>query len=129
MLEVRGVIIASRLTPDDELPRKDGKDVADELGGRYLLRYMLPHQTGQFTNGSTARHYVTPTPYAPEETVTWLYLPKPDGERTFVMLFDPAKIPFILGPRWVRLGNGIEYILSEGFPKDAVVGGWELTVE
>jgi hypothetical protein len=46
MLEVRGVIIASRLTPDDELPRKDGKDVADELGGRYLLRYMLPHQTG-----------------------------------------------------------------------------------
>ena len=121
--------IAARVTPDDSLPLKSGRDVALELGGRYLLRYMLPHQVDQFREGSRARHFVTPTPYSPEDTVSWLYLPKPTGDRPFVLLLDPASIPSLQGPRWVRLGNGIEYILPQGFPREAIVAGWELKVE
>jgi len=53
MIEVvRGIVIAARATPHEELPRKDGSAVAAELGGRYLLRYLLPHQVGLFANGS-----------------------------------------------------------------------------
>jgi len=129
MLEVvRRVRIAADVTPDDSLPMRLGGDVAIELGGRYLLRYMLPRQVGKYALGSDDRHYVTPTPYSPEDTVSWLYLPKPSEKRPYVMLLDPAKIPYVQGPRWARLGKGIEYILPRGFPREAVVGGWELEV-
>ena len=130
MLEVvRRVRIASRVTPDDSLANRLGRDVAIELGGRYLLRYMFPYQVGQYAQGSQDRHFVTPTAYSPEDAVSWLYLPKPTGKRPFVMLLDPAKIPYVRGPRWVRLGNGIEYLLPRGFPGEAVVVGWELEVK
>lgn len=129
MLEaVRRVRIASRVAPDDSLPIRLGRDIAIELGGRYLLRYMFPHQVGQYALGSQDRHFVTPTAYSPEDAVSWLYLPKPTGKRPFVMLLDPAKVPYAQGPRWVRLGNGIEYILPRGFPGEAVGAGWELEV-
>ncbi len=129
MLEVvRRVEIAAGVTPDDSLPPKSGRDVAIELGGRYLLRYMLPRQVGKYALGSPDRHFVTPTAYSPEDTVSWLYLPKPNEKRRYVMLLDPAKIPYVQGPRWVHLGKGIEYILPHGFPREAVVGRWELEV-
>jgi len=131
MLEaIRGVTIYHRLTPDAQLPQKNGQQVTDELGGRYLLRYLLPHQVGLFTTGSTHRQYVTPTAYAPGETIYWLALPAPRQPRTYVLVLDPRKMPNteILGPRWVRLGTGIEYILPGGFPSGAVVGGWEIRV-
>ena len=63
--------------------RRARRQVADEIGGRYLLRYLLPHQVGQFSNGSAETHYVTPTPYAPEETVHYLALPEPDQPRSY----------------------------------------------
>jgi hypothetical protein len=130
MLEiVRRVRIARRVTPDANLPVKRGQVVAQELGGRYLLRYMLPHQVGQLQEGSRARQFVTPTPYSADDIVSWLYLPKPTGRREFVLLLDPGKIAVIQGPRWVRLGNGIEYILPEGFQREAIVAGWELNME
>jgi len=129
MLEVvRRVRIADSVTPDDFLPMRLGREIALELGGRYLLRYMLSHQVGQYALGSQDRHFVTPTAYSPEDAVSWLYLPKPSEKRPFVMLLNPAKIPYVRGPRWVRLGNGIEYILPRGFPREAVVAGWELEV-
>ncbi len=129
MLEgARGVPIAPRTIPDSRLPTRPGPDVAKELGGRYLLRYLLPHQVGDFRFGSDKRHYATPTPYAPEETVSWLYLPSPAQARCFVMLLDPSRILEIQGPRWVRLGKGIEYVLPKGFKREAIVGGWELEV-
>jgi hypothetical protein len=129
MLEVqRARPIASRDTPDSQLKRRSGADVATELGNRYLLRYLLAHQLGQFRNGSSRKHYVTPTPYSAEETISWLALPQPTEPRTYVMLLDPARISVILGPRWVRLGKGIEYVLPDGFPQDAIVLGWEVAV-
>jgi hypothetical protein len=128
-LEVsRGVVIAPRRQEDYALTVRYGPDVAQELGGRYLLRYILPEQVNQFADGSTATHHVTPTPYAPRDTVSYLALPKPVAPRLYVMLLDPARIPYIQGPRWIRLGKGIEYILPRGFPKDALVMPWEVEV-
>lgn len=129
MLEVaRNVAIAPRPTPDAQLPRKTGSQVSAELGGRYLLRYLLPQQVGTYRRGSTQRHWATPTPYAPEETVSWLALPSPTQARLFVLLLDPAKIDDIWGPRWVRFGKGIEYLLPRGFPDGALALPWELPV-
>jgi hypothetical protein len=41
-------------------------------------------------------------------------------------LLKPWEIKDILGPRWIALGKGIEYLLPDGFPKEAVALGWEL---
>ena len=130
ILEVRaGLVIAPRTTPDDKLRATDGNTVAAELGGRYLLRYMLPRQVGQFRDGTALPQCATPTPYAPEETVSWLFLPAPDEDRMYVMVLDASRIDRILGPRWVRCGKGIEYLLPNGFPKGAIVAwGWEMQV-
>jgi len=89
---------------------------------------MLPAQLGRFRDGTSDPQYVTPTPYAPEETVSWLFLPRPESDRLFVMALDASKIPQIQGPRWVRCGKGIEYMLPAGFPRDAIVWNWEMQV-
>ena len=125
---VRGVPISPRDRADQLLPIRAGSEVARELGGRYLLRYILPDQAGQFVDGSDTPHHVTPTPYAPRDTVSYLALPKPGAARLLVMLLDPERVPYIQGPRWIRLGKGIEYILPNGFPKDALVWPWEVSV-
>jgi len=130
MLEnrINPVQIAASTMPDNQLPIKSGADVLRELKGRYLLRYLLPHQIGLYINGSNDQHWVTPTPYTPEETISWLALPNPSLPRTFVMLLDPSKIDEIKGPRWVRLGKGIEYLLHQGFPPEALLLSWPLQV-
>ena len=125
------VVIAARPTPDGGLPRKNGGQVAAELGGRYLLRYLLPHQVGLYRHGSADPHCATPTPYAAADTVSWLKLPRARQDRPFVMFLDPAQISEIWGPRWVRFGKGIEYLLPRGFPQNAMVpvgSAWEVPV-
>ncbi|MDA2916627.1 hypothetical protein MYX64_07300 [Nitrospinae bacterium AH_259_B05_G02_I21] len=129
MLELlRGVLISPRGTLDGDILDKTGGEVYDELGGRYLLRYLLPRQVGMFNRGSSLRHYTTPTPYAPEDTITYLNLPTPREGREYVMALDPSKIPTIKGPRWVEGGIGIEYLLPNGFPDTSVVWSWEKKV-
>lgn len=128
MLHVQGVAIADENTPDNALPSKKGRDVAKHHGRRYLLRYLLPAQVGQYAGGSSARHFVTPTPIRPSHTVQFLTLPAPSRPRTHVLLIDLDKVDLVLGPRRVRFGRGIEYILPNGFPPDAVVVGWEVEI-
>lgn len=128
MLSRKGVTILGRNTPETALPVKRGSDVAFELGGRYLLRYMLKPQVGEFCGGSSVSHWVTPTPLAPADLPAYLALPHPTGKRTHVMFLDPALIPEIHGPRWVEGGKGIEYLLPHGFPGEAVFVGWEIEV-
>jgi hypothetical protein len=135
MLELaKGIAIASAWTPAGDLPDKTGAEVAEELGGRYLLRYLLPNQVGQFVDGSIAQHFATPTPYAPEETVSYLALPAPTQPRTHVIVLDPGAIPRVLGPQRVRGAQGIQYVLPDGFPKAAIVvpgssgSAWEIAV-
>jgi hypothetical protein len=125
---VRGTI-ASRRTKDDSLPIKTGMQVWQELGGRWLLHYLPLDQIGAFTDGSVRKHFVTPTAYAPEDSVSYLDLPAPQRPRTHVLLLDPRIIQRIAGPRWVRLGIGIEYFLPDGFPKEALIQTWAMVVK
>ena len=124
-----GVRIAPSSMDEDDLPEKTGPQVADELGGRYLLRYVLPEQVRKFSDGSSERHLVTCTPYSPEETIAQLYLPRDTEPRTYVFLLRPSKLKKVSGPRWVEGGNGIEYLLPEGFGKDALVRPWAMPLE
>ena len=119
----------------DLLPRVP--DPAAQLGSRLLLRYLLPEQVGEFTGGTDRAQYVTPTAYAPGETISWLALPPATGPRTWVLLLDPAFLRDVRGPRWIHFGGGIEYVLPYGFPAEAVAeigagpagaGRWELEV-
>jgi hypothetical protein len=114
-------------------------NISSHLGERYLLRYLLPHQVGTLLNGTPRRQYVTPTPYAPEETGSWLALPSPNQPRPYVLLLDPTQLRDVYGPRWVQMGGGIEYILAQGFRPGAIVNmspdpsttppRWELEVK
>jgi hypothetical protein len=115
-------------TPQNYLRRATGRQVAQELGGRVLLRYVLPHQLGAFTSGSRRAHYVTPTPYAPTEAGRWLALPRVGDPRTHVLWLNPGGIRQIWGPRWVLGGRGIEYFLPQGFGRKALVIDWEVEI-
>jgi hypothetical protein len=95
-------------------------NLSTQLSGRYLLRYLLPHQLGRFLNGTSTRQYVTPTPYAPEETASWLALPAPDQPRPYDLVLDPTQLHDVFRPRWVQMGGGIEYILNTGFLSNAI---------
>jgi hypothetical protein len=125
MLRNSGVRIAESHVIDSALPRKSGSEVAQELGGRYLLRYLSRQQIGQYARGHGGIHWVTPTPYSSRDCMTWLNLPAPDKPRTHALLLDPERIPSIAGPRWIEGGLGIEYMLPDGFPAEALVFEWE----
>jgi len=120
MLFGRAVNVFPPHTPIEAMPVRSGPAVSEELGGRYLLRYLLRDQYSLFNSGSALQHFTTPTPYSPAETVSCLALPNP-ASRDFVLFLGPAKIPAIRGPGRVRLGKGIEYILPNGFPKSALL--------
>jgi hypothetical protein len=114
--------IAARPQSVEMMPDRSGTDVAQELGGRLLVRYLVPAQTAEFTNGSTDRdHWVTPTAIAPENVISWLALYAPRVKREHALILDPVEIEVVRGPGWIRFGQGIEYYLPAGFPKAAVV--------
>lgn len=113
------------------------RDLVTELGGRLLLRYLLPEQVGELTRGTARPQCVTPTPYAPGETISWLGLPPASGPRTWVLLLDSHYLDDVRGPRWIQFGGGIEYVLPHGFSAEAVAdvapgprgsARWELEV-
>lgn len=110
--------IARRGTPDNMLLTVAGSVVADELGGRYLVRYASQPGGLRDAAGRTASVYVSPTPFAPTEAVRWLALPRRVG---FYLLLDAAFVPQIAGPRYVQFGQGLEFLLPTGFPAAAVV--------
>jgi hypothetical protein len=119
-IEATGAI-APRSQDVETMPDRAGADIADELGGRLLVRYLTDSQVGLYTSGSTDRdHWVTPTPVGPEDAASWLALLAPHHPRTHALLLDPRHIDLIRGPAWIRLGQGIEYHLPGGFPADAV---------
>jgi hypothetical protein len=116
-------------------PRRPGAEVARELGGRMLVRYLTPAQQGRFLAGTTEQTFVTPTAYSPEEAITYLVLPAPTVPRTLALVLDPTRIEWIIGPMWAADGRGIQYILPEGFPREAIIVpgapgmSWEVSVD
>jgi hypothetical protein len=115
-------------TPDMFLPRWTGPDLRELLGERRLCRYVVPADVGTFTAGSTRPHWVTPTPYSPDEVTSYLFLPNPLSVRSHVLLLEPALISIAFGPKQVLAGAGIEFFLPQGFPGSAVVDRWEMEV-
>ena len=128
MIERAGTTIAPATTLDAHLPRRAGSDVSRELGGRFLIRYMLHRQLGSFRGGSTAKHFVTPTPLSVASVGPYLALPSVSEPRPFALLIDAAAVTVVQGPRWVRGGDGIEYLLPDGFRPDALALPWEIQI-
>lgn len=114
--------IVSRGESIEFMPGRPGTDVATELGGRLLIRYLTASQVSEFNDGSTDRgHWVTTTAISPEDVVFWLALFSPLVPRQHALLLDPSQISEIRGPAWIRVGAGIEYFLPHGFAKAAIV--------
>ncbi len=109
------------------MPNRAGADVAAELAGRALLRYV---DIARFhEKGSSGKVFVTPTPYSPEDLLSALALPAPHLLRSYALWLDPALIDVIKGPRWVLGGTGIEYLLPNGYPERAIMPpGWGVEV-
>lgn len=129
MLIANGAVIHSPNISDAALAPRTGSEVARELGGRYLLRYVRPHQLGTLIGGSARAQWVTPTPYSRTAVARWLALPNPLDPPRHALVLDPEAIAVLAGPRLVRLGGGIEYFLPQGFSRDAIVApGWEVEV-
>ncbi len=111
------VPVVSAGTPDIDLPTLSGAELAHILNGRFLIRYLLERQLGTFLSGSAEHCYVTPTPYSSEECIGYLSLPEPLMRREHALLIRPDKLVEVIGPRRVRLGGGIEFILPGGLPQ------------
>jgi hypothetical protein len=127
MLALRSAYIYPSHTPLSAMPNRTGAAISTELGGRFLLRYLVRKQYHQFLTASTSVHFTTPTPYSPTEVISWLALPTPT-RRDYTLFLDPAKLSDVRGPRRVLLGGGIEYVLMAGFPAAALVVAWPLPV-
>ncbi|MER6368267.1 hypothetical protein ABT255_07785 [Streptomyces mirabilis] len=116
-------------TPIANLPKKSGVEVYEEIGHRQLIRFLTPDQNGAFRKGSGEKHFTTPTPYPADEVIEILHLPGIDKPRLWALILDPRKIPTILGPRLVRWGFAVEYVLPDGFPQEALIESlWEVRV-
>jgi hypothetical protein len=64
---IAGLHIAPPETRIDQMIAKDGPTVAQEIGSRYLLKYLLSVQVGRFLTGTSDSQHVTPTPFSREE--------------------------------------------------------------
>lgn len=105
------------------LPNRSGDEVAEELNGRLLLRYVTDDAVREALDGRIGvPTYVTPTPYAVQDVAAYLALPMPDLARGHVILIDPSGVEQIAGPCQVAAGQGIEYLLPHGYPETAIVG-------
>lgn len=105
----------------DPPPPRPGITIARELSGRLLINYLAPWQVRLFTHGRSGTVYATPTPYSPEEAVQYLLYPPDDGLREFAFLIDPGKVDVIVGPMRVAVNAGIQYVLPNGLPEEAIV--------
>lgn len=123
-LVARGVEVHPPLEPGIPAPlRRPGAEIAAELGGRKLLRFLTRRQVHRhlFVKGTTTETFVTPTANAPQDVAAWLLLPSPEQRRSHVLILEPQAIPWIQGPLWVGWGKGIQCILPDGFPQSAII--------
>ena len=131
MLGRHSVVIYPPWTHNSALPKC--VDLAAEVGDRYLLKYVRTDDRTRYSKFSGISHfpgvhYLTPTAICRGELVAALNLPPLPAPR-FALILDPAKLDAV-GPRQVRGGKGVEYVLLNGFPVDAMVEpGWPVSVD
>jgi hypothetical protein len=124
MLTRNAVHVFAASTPESSLPQCT--NLVDQLGGRYLLKYLRSGDVGRYSVGSgishfPGKHYLTPTVLCTETVVPTLnlptYLPTPE----YALILDPQKL-VAHGPRRIRGGGGaVEYLLLSGFDLDAII--------
>jgi hypothetical protein len=112
-----GTRIENPLGPPTRSRTRSGVEVARELHGRLLIRYIVPRQLGEFDRGSTVQCYTTPTPYSPEEAVAYLVLPDPGTPRDYAYLLDPSRVPEIQGRSGLRRRGVFSTSCREAFLK------------
>ncbi|MEW1735862.1 hypothetical protein AB0346_07920 [Nocardia beijingensis] len=122
MLQHHGVTVYPENIADSALP--PCPDLAQDLGGRYLIKYIRQDSFNRLSamSGIThfpGRHHVTPTVLCAADLGKALHLP-PLPNPKYALLLNPAKVQAV-GPRRILQGIGIEYILPNGFPVDAII--------
>jgi len=120
-IQSRAGEIASHMVDVEDMIPRTGLKVTEELGSRYVVRYLAPNQLTKFLAGSAEPHWVTPTPYSSREAIDWLGLPFPKVKREYLLVLDLTKVQEVCGPAWIKLASGIEYYLPKGFPQDSIV--------
>lgn len=132
MLTIRGIKVHPFTTPDTALPHRP--DLADELAGRFLIKYVREPDVQRYSimSGVThfpGVHFVTPTVLCAEVLQAALHLPPVRPFPKYALVLDPAKLE-AYGPRRIRGGQGVEYLLLNGFSVDAIVPpGWPRKID
>jgi hypothetical protein len=121
MLEARHCAIAPSAMNNQELThtpefQKTGAEVSAEIGNRCLIYYAIsPNILSALQRmRDEQRHlYLTTTALPPGPVMALiLCLPRPQDLRRHAFVFDPAHLDVIFfGPRRVRLGYGLEYLI------------------
>jgi hypothetical protein len=97
---------------------------ADQLGHRLLIKYVRADEGDKYNKLTgisyfTGKHYLTPTPIACRDLMMVLALP-PSKRPKWALLLRPDQLTDVRGPRRIRRGFGIEYVLENGFSSDAM---------
>lgn len=128
MLGKHGTPVASPWTADADLPL--AKSLVTDLGDRFLIKYIRHNDRTRYSapfSGIThypGVHYLSPTPLCRDELISALNLPAPLPPPRHALILDPAQLT-AHGPRKIRSGQGVEYVLLSGFPATAIVPpGW-----
>ena len=129
MLRLHGVAVSDPWVPDHALPIS--ADLASQLCDRYLIKYVRKRDRERYSpplSGIatyTGVHFVTTTAICRDELSPMLNLP-PFSLPRYALILNPAQLT-VHGPRRIRGGRGIEYVLLNGFPSDAVIEpGWPM---
>jgi hypothetical protein len=116
-LQVRSAVIWPETADLDSMPLRTGAEVADELGGRLLVRYV----TDQHVPPSMSAVWTTTSAICAVCSGPILHLPAQVTHRHWVFIIDPAKVDAIKGPRRCIMGQGVEYILPNGYEAKALL--------
>jgi hypothetical protein len=123
MLIRNGVDVLPPNTHNDDLPV--AVDVSEQIGGRFLMKYLRSGDHKRFSVISKKTyfdgpHWLTPTPLCTANLVGALALPTDLETPSYALILDPKKI-VAYGPRRVRGGRAVEYLVKDGFALDAIV--------
>ena len=126
MLRLHAVAVSGSHVPIHALPM--APNLASQLCNRYLIKYVRKDERVRYSpplsgiTTYTGIHYVTITAICSDELVSMLGLP-PLPPPKYALILNPAQVT-AHGPRRVPGGRGIEYVLLNGFPSNAVIDGW-----
>jgi hypothetical protein len=127
MLKEHGAVAPT--LSDADLPEKSGHQVFVEIGRRYLIRYVSRDGISLESMLKPSRKWLTPTPYSAEDALRYLALSFGVRQRDYYWLINPRYLPSVWGPRTVDGGLGIEYLILDGVPEEALVKRFALPVD